>query len=86
MGSSFVLFGVSMETTQRQFRSGKSGYTQKHPYPWENGSYPWVKGLSVTTTFVYLSAGCLFVYSSAGRLFVYSSVGSFVCLLVCWFV
>ena len=50
MGSSFVLFDVSMEITQRQFRSGKSGYTQKHPYPWENASYPWVKGLSVTTT------------------------------------
>ena len=50
MGSSFVLFDVSMEITQRQFRSGKSGYTQKHRYPWENASYPWVKGLSVTTT------------------------------------
>ena len=50
MGSSFVLFDVSMEITQRQFQSGKSGYTQKHPYPWENASYPWVKGLSVTTT------------------------------------
>ena len=48
MGSSFVLFDVSMEITQRQFRSGKSGYTQKHRYPWENASYPWVKGLSVT--------------------------------------
>ena len=52
MGSSFVLFDVSMEITQRQFRFGKSGYTQKHPYPWENASYPWVKGLSVTTTIV----------------------------------
>ena len=50
MGSSFVLFDVSMEITQRQFRSGKSGYTQKHPYPWDNACYPWVKGLSVTTT------------------------------------
>ena len=50
MGNSFVLFDVSMEITQRQFRSGKSGYTQKHPYLWENASYPWVKGLSVTTT------------------------------------
>ena len=44
MGSSFVLFDVSMEITQRQFRFGKTGYTQKHPYPWENASYPWVKG------------------------------------------
>ena len=54
MGSSFVLFDVSMEITQRQFRSGKSGYTQKNPYPWENASYQWVKGLSVTTTIVLL--------------------------------
>ena len=52
MGSSFVLFDVSMEITQRQFRSGKSGYTQKHPYPWDNACYPWVKGLSVTTTII----------------------------------
>ena len=57
MGSSFVLFDVSMEITQRQFRSGKSGYTQKHPYPWENASYPWVKGLSVTTTIVLFYQG-----------------------------
>ena len=36
MGSSFVLFDVSMEITQGQFRFGESGYTQKR--------YPWVKG------------------------------------------
>ena len=45
MGSSFVLFDVSMEITLRQFRSGESGYTSKRPCPWANAIYPWVKGL-----------------------------------------
>ena len=44
MGSSFVLFDVSMEITQGQFRFGESGYTQKRPCPWANAIYPWVKG------------------------------------------
>ena len=43
MGSSFVLFDVSMEITQGQFRFGESGYTQKRPCPWANAIYPWVK-------------------------------------------
>ena len=49
MGSSFILFDVSMEITQRQLRKA---VTHKNiiPYPRENASYPWVKGLSVTTT------------------------------------
>ena len=37
MGSSFVLFDVSMEIALGQFRSGESGYTQKRPYPWVKG-------------------------------------------------
>ena len=45
MGSSFVLFNVSMEITLGQFRSGESGYTQKRLYPWANAICPWVKGL-----------------------------------------
>ena len=45
MGSSFVLFDVSMEITLGQFRSGESGYTQKLLYPWANAICPWVKGL-----------------------------------------
>ena len=44
MGSSFVLFDVSMEIILEQFWSGESGYTQKRPYPWANAIYPWVKG------------------------------------------
>lgn len=50
MGSSFVLFDVSMEITLGQFRSGKSGYTQKRFCQWENAIYPRVKGLVTTTT------------------------------------
>ena len=50
MGSSFVLFDVSMEMTLGQFRSGKSGYTQKRFCPWANAIYPRVKGLVTTTT------------------------------------
>ena len=46
MGSSFVLFDVSMEITLGQFRSGKSGYTQNRVCPWANAIYPWVKGLA----------------------------------------
>ena len=46
MGSSFVLFDVSMEIALGQFRSGESGYTQKRPCPRANTSYPWVKGLA----------------------------------------
>ena len=45
MGSSFVLFDVSMEITLGKFRSGESGYTQKRPRPWPNAIYPWVEGL-----------------------------------------
>ena len=43
MGSSFVLFYVSMEITPGQFRSGESGYTQKRPVG--KRYFPWVKGL-----------------------------------------
>ena len=60
MGSSFVLFDASMKTTQRQFRSGKSGYAQKRPYLWENASYPWVKGLSLTTTNIIFCSSMVF--------------------------
>ena len=45
MGSSFVIFDVSMEITLKQFRSEESGYTQKRPCTWTNPIYPWVKGL-----------------------------------------
>ena len=44
MGSSFVLFDVSMEIILEQFWSGESGDTQKRPCPWANAIYPWVKG------------------------------------------
>ena len=40
MGSSFVLFDVSMEITVGQCRSGKSGYTKKL---WLHT--PWIWGL-----------------------------------------
>ena len=43
MGSSFILFDVSMEITLGQFGSGESGYAQKRPCPWANAIYPWVK-------------------------------------------
>ena len=35
IGSSFVLFGVSMELIVGQFRSGESGYSKRF-YPWTN--------------------------------------------------
>ena len=45
MGSSFVVFYVSMEITLGHFRSRESGYTQKRPCQWINAIYPWIKGL-----------------------------------------
>ena len=50
MGSSFVLFDVSMEITLGQFRSGKSGYTQKMSFPVGKRYLPMGKRASVTTT------------------------------------
>ena len=49
MGSSFVLFYVSMEITLGQFRSGKSGYTQKS-LPVGKRYLPMGKRASITTT------------------------------------
>ena len=50
MGSSFVLFDVSMEITLGQFRSGKSGYTQKMSFPVGKRYLSMGKRASVTTT------------------------------------
>ena len=52
MGSSFVLFDVSMEITLGQFRSGKSGYTQKMSFPVGKRYLPMGKRASVTTTII----------------------------------
>ena len=49
MGSSFVLFDVSMEITLRQFRSRESGYTQKRPSRGKT-LFPMGKRASITTT------------------------------------
>ena len=48
MGTSFVLFDVSMEITLGQFRSGKSGYTQTS-LPVGKRYLPISKRASVTT-------------------------------------
>ena len=54
MRSSFLLFDVSMEITLGQFRSEKSGYTQKRLCPWANATYlPMGKRASVTTTYAW---------------------------------
>ena len=52
MGSSFVLFDVSMEIRLRQFRSRESGYTQKRRCPWANAISPMVKRAGITTTII----------------------------------
>ena len=49
MGSSFVLFDVSMEITLGQFRSGKSGYTLKS-LPVGKRYLPMGKRASITMT------------------------------------
>ena len=60
MGSSFVLFDVSMEITLGQFRSGK-----KCLCPWVNAIYPWVKRTSVTTAILTFDSQLLTASSPA---------------------
>ena len=50
MGSSFVLFDVSMEITLGQYRSGESGYAQTTSLPVGKRYLPMGKRASVTTT------------------------------------
>ena len=50
MGSSFVLFYVSMEITLGQYRSGESGYAQTTSLPVCKRYLPIGKRASVTTT------------------------------------
>ena len=50
MGSSFVLFYVSMEITLGQYRSGESGYAQTTSLPVGKRYLPMGKRASVTTT------------------------------------
>ena len=53
MGSSFVLFDVSMKITLGQYRSGESGYAQTTSLPVGKRYLPMGKRASVTTTIVY---------------------------------